>query len=107
MRRLVPKNLGWKFGSLLHAVLLWLAFSATPDIVTATGSTTSADPAAPAQAPAVTIVTPAHANVRDAVILRKLNNVDTSGHDHGSVSRRDGVPNPKCHVHAGRPWELA
>ena len=29
----------------------------------------------------VTIVTPAHANVRDAVILRKLNNVDTSGHD--------------------------
>jgi hypothetical protein len=29
----------------------------------------------------VTIVTSAHANVRDAVILRKLNNVDTSGHD--------------------------
>ena len=34
MRRLVPKNLGWKLGSLLLAVLLWLAFSATPDIVT-------------------------------------------------------------------------
>ena len=34
MRRLVPKNLGWKLGSLLLAILLWLAFSATPDIVT-------------------------------------------------------------------------
>ena len=34
MRRLVPKNLGWKLGSLLLAVLLWLAWSATPDIVT-------------------------------------------------------------------------
>ena len=34
MRRLVPKNLGWKLGSLLLAVLLWMAFSATPDIVT-------------------------------------------------------------------------
>jgi YbbR domain-containing protein len=34
MRRLVPKNLGWKLGSLLLAVLLWLAFSAAPDIVT-------------------------------------------------------------------------
>jgi YbbR domain-containing protein len=34
MRRLVPKNLGWKLGSLLLAVLLWLAFSSTPDIVT-------------------------------------------------------------------------
>lgn len=33
-RRLVPKNLGWKLGSLLLAILLWLAFSATPDIVT-------------------------------------------------------------------------
>ena len=33
MRRLVPKNLGWKLGSLLLAILLWLAFSATPDIV--------------------------------------------------------------------------
>jgi hypothetical protein len=34
MRRWVPKNLGWKLGSLLLAILLWLAFSATPDIVT-------------------------------------------------------------------------
>jgi YbbR domain-containing protein len=33
MRPLVPKNLGWKLGSLLLAILLWLAFSATPDIV--------------------------------------------------------------------------
>jgi YbbR domain-containing protein len=32
--RLAPKNLGWKLGSLLLAILLWLAFSATPDIVT-------------------------------------------------------------------------
>jgi YbbR domain-containing protein len=32
--RLEPKNLGWKLGSLLLAILLWLAFSATPDIVT-------------------------------------------------------------------------
>jgi len=32
--RLTPKNLGWKLGSLLLAILLWLAFSATPDIVT-------------------------------------------------------------------------
>lgn len=29
----------------------------------------------------VTVITPAHASVRDPVILRKLNNVDTSGHD--------------------------
>ena len=35
MRRiLAPKNLGWKLGSLLLAVLLWLAFAATPDIIT-------------------------------------------------------------------------
>lgn len=33
MRRLVAKNLGWKLGSLLLAILLWLAFSAAPDIV--------------------------------------------------------------------------
>jgi len=33
MRPLIPKNLGWKLGSLLLAILLWLAFSATPDIV--------------------------------------------------------------------------
>ena len=32
--RLATKNLGWKLGSLLLAILLWLAFSATPDIVT-------------------------------------------------------------------------
>jgi diadenylate cyclase len=30
----MPKNLGWKLGSLLLAVLLWLAFSATPDVIT-------------------------------------------------------------------------
>jgi diadenylate cyclase len=30
----MPKNLGWKLGSLLAAVLLWLAVSATPDVVT-------------------------------------------------------------------------
>ena len=34
MMRLIPKNLGWKLGSLLLSVLLWLAFAATPDIVT-------------------------------------------------------------------------
>src|SRR3954469_26049037 len=34
MRWLIPKNLGWKLGSLLLAVLLWMAFSASPDIVT-------------------------------------------------------------------------
>jgi len=33
IRRLVSKNLGWKLGSLLLAILLWLAFSATPDII--------------------------------------------------------------------------
>jgi len=30
----MPKNLGWKLGSLLAAVLLWLAVSVTPDVVT-------------------------------------------------------------------------
>jgi hypothetical protein len=34
MRWLIPKNLGWKLGSLLLAVLLWMAFSASPDIIT-------------------------------------------------------------------------
>jgi len=34
IRRMVPKNFGWKLGSLLLAILLWLAWSATPDIVT-------------------------------------------------------------------------
>ena len=29
-----PKNLGWKLGSLLTAVLLWLAFSSAPLVVT-------------------------------------------------------------------------
>jgi hypothetical protein len=29
-----PKNVGWKLGSLLLAVLLWIAVSAEPDIVT-------------------------------------------------------------------------
>jgi len=29
-----PKNIGWKLGSLLLAVLLWIAVSAEPDIVT-------------------------------------------------------------------------
>jgi YbbR domain-containing protein len=29
-----PKNLGWKLGSLLLAVLLWLAFSSAPAVVT-------------------------------------------------------------------------
>ena len=30
----MPKNLGWKLASLLLAVLVWLAFSSTPDVVT-------------------------------------------------------------------------
>lgn len=30
----MPKNLGWKLGSLVTAVLLWLAVSVTPDVVT-------------------------------------------------------------------------
>ncbi len=30
----IPKNLGWKLGSLLLAVLLWLAFSSAPLVVT-------------------------------------------------------------------------
>jgi len=34
MRIRLPKNLGWKFGSLLASVLLWLAISVTPDVVT-------------------------------------------------------------------------
>ncbi len=34
MRRWVPKNIGWKIGSLVLAVLLWIAVSAEPDIVT-------------------------------------------------------------------------
>src|SRR5262245_47199357 len=34
MTRILPKNLGWKLGSLLLAVLLWIAATAEPDIVT-------------------------------------------------------------------------
>jgi diadenylate cyclase len=34
----IPKNIGWKLGSLLAAILLWLAFSATPDMVTTHGA---------------------------------------------------------------------
>jgi diadenylate cyclase len=30
----LPKNLGWKLASLVLAVLVWLAFSSTPDVVT-------------------------------------------------------------------------
>ena len=30
----IPKNLGWKLGSLLLAILLWLAFSSAPLVVT-------------------------------------------------------------------------
>ena len=30
----MPKNLGWKLASLLLAVLIWLAYSSTPDVVT-------------------------------------------------------------------------
>jgi diadenylate cyclase len=30
----MPKNLGWKLASLVLAVLVWLAFSSTPDVVT-------------------------------------------------------------------------
>ena len=34
MRMRMPKNLGWKVASLVLAVLVWLAFSSTPDVVT-------------------------------------------------------------------------
>ena len=34
MKFRAPKNIGWKLGSLLLAVLLWIAVSAEPDIVT-------------------------------------------------------------------------
>jgi len=30
----MPKNVGWKLASLILAVLVWLAFSSTPDVVT-------------------------------------------------------------------------
>src|SRR5579862_2685990 len=30
----MPKNIGWKLASLFLAVLVWLAFSSTPDVVT-------------------------------------------------------------------------
>src|ERR1700722_17119580 len=30
----MPKNLGWKLASLVLAVLIWMAFSSTPDVVT-------------------------------------------------------------------------
>jgi YbbR domain-containing protein len=30
----MPKNIGWKLGSLCAAILLWLAVSVTPDVVT-------------------------------------------------------------------------
>ena len=30
----MPKNLGWKLASVVLAVLIWLAFSSTPDVVT-------------------------------------------------------------------------
>ena len=30
----MPKNIGWKLGSLLAAILLWLAVSVTPNVVT-------------------------------------------------------------------------
>jgi diadenylate cyclase len=33
-----PKNIGWKLGSLLTAILLWLAVSVTPDTVTNHGA---------------------------------------------------------------------